>query len=160
MKPPRHITGELFLRGPIPWQWLAAAGRLGGKALHVGIYVWYLAGLRNSTQVKLSTRGLQEIGVTRKCAHEALATLERQQLLLLGLRSTSSNCWRHPQMRQRVAGDVRTPAITASRAKAELLSGRGAHSPERAVSGLGNTNAGATFHDTRLVSLLIPKIGR
>jgi|NGEPerStandDraft_6_1074524.scaffolds.fasta_scaffold92394_1 hypothetical protein len=89
MKPPRHITGELFLRGPIPWQWLAAAGRLGGKALHVGIYVWYLAGLRNSTQVKLSTRGLQEIGVTRKCAHEALAALERQQLLLVERRPGS-----------------------------------------------------------------------
>ena len=35
MKPPRFITGELFIRRPIPLWWMAAAGHLGGKALLV-----------------------------------------------------------------------------------------------------------------------------
>ena len=83
MKPPRYITGELFLRGPIPLRWLAAAGRLGGKALHIGIYAWYLAGLHDSMCVKLSTSKLQEFGVGRQAAYKALATLEHHHLLFV-----------------------------------------------------------------------------
>jgi hypothetical protein len=36
-KPPRHRSGEKFLKGPIPLLWLIQAGRLPGKALHVGL---------------------------------------------------------------------------------------------------------------------------
>ena len=36
-----------FLRGPIPWTWLLAASRLGGKVLHVGIVLWFLVGVRD-----------------------------------------------------------------------------------------------------------------
>lgn len=80
-KPPRYVTGEAFLHGPIPLSWLNAAGLLGGKALHVGLYLWHLAGLNVSMRVKLPTSKLQQIGVTRQAAYQALAALERQQLL-------------------------------------------------------------------------------
>lgn len=80
-KPPRRVTGELFLRGPIPLAWLAAAGQVGGKALHVGVYVWHLAGLHDSLTVKLSTTKLGQMGVTRQAAYQAIAGLERERLL-------------------------------------------------------------------------------
>jgi hypothetical protein len=84
VKPPRYITGELFLRGPIPLSWLAAAGNLGGKALHVGVYIWHLAGLHDSLCVKLPTTRLQDMGVlNRQAAYQALAALERHGLLLI-----------------------------------------------------------------------------
>ena len=82
-KPQRYISGELFLRGPVPLSWLAAAGQLGGKTLHVGVYAWYLAGLHDSMCVKVSTSKLQEFGVGRQSAYKALAALEHHHLLFV-----------------------------------------------------------------------------
>jgi hypothetical protein len=81
VKPPRYITGELFLRGPIPLGWLAAANHLGGKVLSLGVYVWHLAGLLNSMRVKLPTRRLLAFGFSRPTIYLALAALEREGLL-------------------------------------------------------------------------------
>ena len=86
-KPSRFIQCEPFVRGPIPLGWLAAAGSLGGKAMHVGLYCWYLAGLNDSMEVKLSTSRLKEFGVSRQAVHRALAALERQRLLFVQRRS-------------------------------------------------------------------------
>jgi hypothetical protein len=87
MKPPRYISGELFLRGPIPLAWLAAAGQIGGKALHVGVYLWHLAGLNDDMTVKLFTGKLRYIGVTRQAAYLALAGLEREGLIFVERRA-------------------------------------------------------------------------
>jgi hypothetical protein len=84
--PPRYIAGAPFVRGPIPLDWLVVAARLGGKALHVGLYCWYLAGLNDSVEVKLSTGKLQTFGVSRQAVHRALAALERQRLLFVDRR--------------------------------------------------------------------------
>jgi hypothetical protein len=46
--PPRHSTGEKFLKGPIPLNWLSRASQLKGKSLQVGLSLWFLAGLTNS----------------------------------------------------------------------------------------------------------------
>ena len=52
-KPPRHRVGEKFLKGPIPYAWLSRASELQGKTLHVGLAIWFLAGVTNSRTVKL-----------------------------------------------------------------------------------------------------------
>ena len=83
MKPPRFITGELFIRGPIPLWWMAAAGHLGGKVLLVALYLWHLVGLNDCLRVKLATRKLSDMGVTRQAVHRALTALEYHQLLLV-----------------------------------------------------------------------------
>jgi hypothetical protein len=75
VKPPRFITGELFIRGPIPLSWMAAAGHLGGKVLLVALYLWHLVGLNDCLRVKLSTRKLSDMGVTRQAIHRALTAL-------------------------------------------------------------------------------------
>jgi hypothetical protein len=80
-KPPRHSKGEHFLKGPIPWKWLTSVAPLGGKALQVGIALWYLAGMRKSARVQLVPSVLQELSVSRYAAYRALGALESAQLV-------------------------------------------------------------------------------
>jgi hypothetical protein len=52
--------------------------------LHVGIFLWHLAGLHDSVRVKLSTRKVQLMGISNSQAvYQALASLERHRLLLV-----------------------------------------------------------------------------
>jgi hypothetical protein len=78
---PRHRQGGKFLKGPIPWTWLVEAARLPGKALHVGIGLWFLAGMRRSAQVTLSMKILRSLGVSRHSAYRGLLALERAGLV-------------------------------------------------------------------------------
>lgn len=79
--PPRHKTGEKFLKGPIPLNWLARASQLQGKSLQVGLSLWFLAGLTNSKTVKLSQSTLCDFGVNRHCKYRALRWLEDARLI-------------------------------------------------------------------------------
>ena len=79
-KPPRHKTGERFLKGPIPWDWLSNAFRLTGKAPHVAMALWFLAGLQKSRTVALSGAVLLELGVKRHAGYRGLAALEKAGL--------------------------------------------------------------------------------
>jgi hypothetical protein len=83
ISPPRFLKGEPFLSGPIPLSWLTAASLLPGKCLHVGLFVWYLAGLTKSIRVKLSTSKLAAFGVNRQAAYRAVTELENSHLLLV-----------------------------------------------------------------------------
>jgi hypothetical protein len=40
---PRPATGEQYLGGPVPLGWLSRAGKLPGKALHLGVALWFAA---------------------------------------------------------------------------------------------------------------------
>lgn len=73
---PRHARGELFLKGPIPMTWLQRAMGLPGRALHVGLAIWFQAGMKRRPDVKLSLSGLQAVGVQRSTASRALKSLE------------------------------------------------------------------------------------
>lgn len=79
--PPRHKTGEKFLKGPIPLNWLSRASQLQGKSLQVGLSLWFLAGLTNSKTVKLSQSTLCDFGVNRHCKYRALKWLEEARLI-------------------------------------------------------------------------------
>ena len=79
--PPRHKTGEKFLKGPIPLNWLSRAAQLQGKSLQVGLSLWFLAGLTNSRTMKLSQSTLCDFGVNRQCKYRALKWLEDAQLI-------------------------------------------------------------------------------
>jgi hypothetical protein len=63
--------------------WLAAAANLPGRALHVGISVWFLAGMRKSNTVTLTRSLLKALGVSRHAAYRALGNLERARLIHL-----------------------------------------------------------------------------
>jgi hypothetical protein len=80
-KPPKHKQGEKFLKGPIPWKWITEAARLTGRALHVAIAVWFLAGLTIKRTIKLSPTVLRELGVKRRTGYRALEALEKAGLV-------------------------------------------------------------------------------
>ena len=80
-KLPRPGPGGKFLKGPIPWPWLSQAGRLQGHALHVGIALWFLAGLKKVGTVTLSSSVLEDLGVSRFSGYRALQALESAGLI-------------------------------------------------------------------------------
>jgi hypothetical protein len=80
----RHRAGQGFLKGPIPWPWLCAAGRLRGKALAVGLLCWHLAALRKvraGKPVRWEPRIAKPFGLDRRAVYRGLAALERAELL-------------------------------------------------------------------------------
>jgi hypothetical protein len=78
---PRHRKGQKFLRGPIPLSWLSAACRLGGKAVHVGLAIWFKAGLTRSREVPLSLSQGAEFGFDRFAGSRGLVALEQAGLV-------------------------------------------------------------------------------
>jgi hypothetical protein len=75
---PRHRPGEEFLCGPIPLNWINRACRLRGKALAVGLALWFKAGTqRDSATVVLSSKLLRRFGVAdRKAGYRGMTALE------------------------------------------------------------------------------------
>ena len=80
-KPPRHKKGELFLKGPIPWNWLLAASKQKGKALHIAIGIRFLEGLKRTKIIVLKSKLLRDLGVNRCSAYRGLKTLEKARLI-------------------------------------------------------------------------------
>jgi hypothetical protein len=81
-RPPRPRAGEWFLRGPIPWGWVTQAARLPGRTLHVGLAVWFWAGIQKRATIHFSIAPLSaELGVSRTTAYRALVHLERAGLV-------------------------------------------------------------------------------
>jgi hypothetical protein len=74
--PPRPRAGEKFLKGPIPFRWLGRAGQLPGKSLHVGIALWFMAGITRNRTVPLANKTLAVLGVDRYAKYRALVWLE------------------------------------------------------------------------------------
>ena len=84
----------LFLRGPIPLDWLGSAAALPGKTLNVGIALWWLHGMAKGKPFKLTQKALQTLNVERDAASAALVRLELAGLIQvmrkLGQRPTVS----------------------------------------------------------------------
>jgi len=80
---PRHKIGERFLKGPIPVIWLRKAMQLSGKSLHVALVIWYLAGMKNKRQIKLTQKELDNFDINRHAKYRALEALEGANLIQL-----------------------------------------------------------------------------
>lgn len=70
-----------FIRGPISLHWICRASQLPGKALHVGLMLWYLAGVTKSKEVLVSNTKLSGWGISRHQKARALSALERAGLV-------------------------------------------------------------------------------
>jgi hypothetical protein len=81
-----------FLKGPIPMAWLNVAAKLPGKTLNVGIAIWWLAGMSKTSAFKITSKALDQLGVSRDAASDGLKRLEDNGLILVkrspGQRST------------------------------------------------------------------------
>ena len=85
----RRARKGQFLKGPVPWDWLCTAARLPGKALHVGLVLWHVAGLKKSREVKLERRHLESFGLGRKAVYARLKAM--QNLGLVGLKKKTGS---------------------------------------------------------------------
>jgi hypothetical protein len=70
-----------FLRGPVPLPWLAEAGRLRGRALDVGVCLWFLVGVSKNRLVRLSRPLLTLFDLDRHAVYRALRQMERASLV-------------------------------------------------------------------------------
>ena len=84
-RPPRHNPGEWFLKGPIPGSWLVRVFRLParklGRALRVGIALWYLAGVKKNRVVKPTWDTWERFCLSRYASYRGLLDLERAKLV-------------------------------------------------------------------------------
>ena len=80
-RPPRHRAGEWFIKGPLPGLWIGRAARLPGRALHVALALWHLAGLANGRRVKPTWRIWERLGLRPDAGRRGLAALERAGLV-------------------------------------------------------------------------------
>jgi hypothetical protein len=78
--PPKRVQGS-FLKGPVPMDWIARAAALSGKSLHLGVALWFRAGLVSSMTFKLSNGDLAALGVARDAKYEGLERLRRAGLI-------------------------------------------------------------------------------
>ena len=78
---PNARTRGHFLKGPVPLSWLMAAANLPGKALAVGIAIWFRSGLTKSLTVSLPSTLLGLFGVDRSAKLRALRALEDARLI-------------------------------------------------------------------------------
>jgi hypothetical protein len=79
----RRKRGREFL-GPIPWGWLSAAAKLGGKApLLVTIVLWHLKHLKRRWTVTWQPSVAESLGVTRWTLYRGLPALERAGLVIV-----------------------------------------------------------------------------
>ena len=78
----RRVSG-LFLRGPIPMQWLNDASKLGVSALWVGCVLWHLAGLKRSGTFPVSNLHMHRWGINRYAKSRGLIALERANLITI-----------------------------------------------------------------------------
>jgi len=78
-KVPRQL--HPFLRGPVPLWWLGRAAVLPGKALAVGIALWYRKGVTDRDIVRPSWKLWEKFGIGRHAAYRALRNLEAAGLV-------------------------------------------------------------------------------
>lgn len=76
-----------FIKGPLPLAWIQSAACQPGKTLQVALALWYLSGLSKSLTVRLPSKPLAGMGVSRDAKYEALARLESAGLVTVQRRS-------------------------------------------------------------------------
>jgi hypothetical protein len=71
----------LFLRGPIPLEWLGRAAKLPGKTINVAIALWWCHGMTKGKPFKLTKAALNTLNVERDAASTGLTRLEEVGLI-------------------------------------------------------------------------------
>ena len=77
----RPRSGARFLKGPIPWDTVAAAARLSGKALALYLAIRHRCDLERLSTVTLPAALLRELGIDRGAKARGLHVLEAAGLI-------------------------------------------------------------------------------
>ena len=74
---------QRFLKGPIPLDWLTAAAQLPGKAINVGIALWWLAGMSKTGILKLTRQSQLALNISKDAVRDGLRRLHQAGLIEL-----------------------------------------------------------------------------
>ncbi len=83
MSKPFPPNRKPFIKGPIPLAWAQQAAKLPGRTLHVGMVLWFLAGVRKSNQGAVSYTVAKHFGLNRFTVYRGLARLKEANLINL-----------------------------------------------------------------------------
>jgi hypothetical protein len=70
-----------FIKGPLPFKWMCVAASLPGRALAVGLALWFEAGCKKCNTVTLTSKLLSSFGVERGAKMRALHNLKDAGLI-------------------------------------------------------------------------------
>jgi hypothetical protein len=76
-----HASSRLFIKGPIPLEWLSAVARLPGKCLNVAMAIQWLLGMSGGKPVKLTSRALRSLNVSDDTTSDCLRRMEQAGLI-------------------------------------------------------------------------------
>jgi len=79
----KQSVRNLFVKGPIPLDWLTEASLLPGKCLNVAMAIQWLAGMSGARPVKLTKRAEASFNVSSDTSRECLNRLEAAGLIQL-----------------------------------------------------------------------------
>ncbi|WP_128113651.1 hypothetical protein [Polynucleobacter necessarius] len=79
---PKRQPG-LFIKGPIPLDWLKKVNNLGGSTELVAVMLWFYAGIACSKTIKLDSKIDDVTGLTRQTRQGILKRLEWHGLIKL-----------------------------------------------------------------------------
>ena len=72
---------DLFIKGPIPMAWISSAANLPGKAVHVALAIFWLAGMKPQQPVKMTRKALNLFNASEDAYRDALPRLEAAGLI-------------------------------------------------------------------------------
>ena len=72
---------SLFIKGPIPMDWVEKVAKLPGKALNVAMAICWLHGMAKGKPIKLTKKALNYLNVSRDAAGDAVKRLEEAGLI-------------------------------------------------------------------------------
>ncbi len=81
LRPPQ--TNRLFIKGPIPFNWLRRANAIGGTTGIVATSLWFYVGLNGAKTFKVDGRLDQLCGLSRQTRDKCLKSLHTHNLLRL-----------------------------------------------------------------------------
>jgi hypothetical protein len=74
---------KLFIKGPIPFDWLQEANAIGGSTGIVAVALWFYVGLSGAKRFKIDSRLDQLCGLTRQTRDQVLQRLDYAGLIEL-----------------------------------------------------------------------------
>ena len=83
---PRPSSGEKFIKGPIPYEWLRRALKSGGKSGHLAFAIWWMVGIRKANPVRLTAQILGNFCISTRAAHRLLDDFEQRGLVKVSRR--------------------------------------------------------------------------
>jgi len=72
---------SLFIKGPIPMDWISAAAKLPGKAIHVALALYWMDGMNPQKRFKITRRALDLFNVSDDAYRDALLRMEAATLI-------------------------------------------------------------------------------